>query len=92
MLQTQPFEINDFSGGITDFYVNGPPNQGQRMDNLIILNNKSMVMRAGSEVDDTANDLLPAGNVKINEIINFNNSTHLMVNSAKKIYFRNPSA
>lgn len=91
MLQTQPYEIKDFSGGKTDFYVNGPPNQGQEFDNLIILNNQSMLMRSGSEVDDVDDDTIPAGVAKITELINFNNSAHLLVVSAKKIYYRNPS-
>lgn len=92
MIQTQPLEVSDFSGGITDFFVNGPANQGEVVDNLLILNNKSLMMRPGSVVDDTANGVIPAGNARINEIINFNNSQHLLVNSAKKFYYRNPSA
>lgn len=91
-LETSPITVDDFSGGKTDFYVNGKPSSGQVFDNLLILNNRSFIVRPGSEIDDEIEDVIPAGNTKINEIINFNNSAHLLVNSAKKLYYRNPSA
>lgn len=92
MIQTQPLEVNDFSGGITDFYVNGRPNQAQVADNVVILNNRSLLMRSGSVVDDTLNDLIPSGTNRIGDLINFNFNSHLLVQSEKEIFYRNPSA
>lgn len=92
MIQTQPLEINDFSAGITDFYVNGPLNAIQKGDNVVVLTNKSLMMRPGSEIDDIAHDKIPAGNQRVGELINFNNNDTLLVQSSKNIYFRNPSS
>lgn len=92
MISTQPLALDDFSGGITDHYVNGRPNQAQKMTNLLVLNNKSAMMAPGSELDDTTNPAIPAGNQRIGELINFNNNNALLVQSAKRIYYRDPSA
>lgn len=92
MIQTKPFELTDFSGGITDHYVNGNLNAYQEADNFIVLNNKTLLQRPGSEVDDVTNAQIPAGIQRIGLLINMNNNSNLLVQSAKKIYFRNPSA
>lgn len=90
---TQPLEIDDFSGGMTDDYINAATNRGQAFDNVFILPNKKLLSRWGSELDDdSANAQIPAGNQRIGALINYNNSSNLFVQSAKKIYYRNTSA
>lgn len=49
MIQTQPLEIDDFTGGITDFFVDGRPDQGEAMDNLFLNPNRKPFTRWGSE-------------------------------------------
>lgn len=90
-LQSQVFEVNDFSGGMTDHYVNGAPNRGQVVDNLVALPDKSLILRPGSELDDVDDPQIPAGNQRIGAIINYNNSEKLFVQSAKQLYYRDPS-
>jgi hypothetical protein len=91
-LQSTTLEVNDFSGGITDHYVNGRPNTAEDMDNLIVLPDKSAMLRPGSELDDEDNPQIPVGNQRIGQLINYNNDEKLFVVSAKKFYYRNPSA
>src|SRR3990167_1335346 len=92
MLNVQPLEVNDFSGGITDYYINAAPNRAQTMDNLFILPNRSVKSRSGSVLDDETNDTIPSGNIRIGALINYNNSAHLLVQSEENIYYRNTSA
>lgn len=92
-IATQQLEVDDFSGGMTDHYINAPMNRGQRFDNLFILPNKKLLSRWGSELDDdSVNAQIPAGNQRIGTLINYNNSSTLFVQSAKKFYYRNTSA
>ncbi len=90
---TKPLEFSDFSGGMTDNYINCPLNRGQFFDNLFILENKKIRSRWGSDLDvDDANAQIPAGNQRIGALLNYNNSARMYVQSAKKFYYRNPSA
>lgn len=85
-LQSQTLEVNDFSRGITDHYVNG--NAAEEMDNLVVLPDRSAILRPGSELWDEDNAQITAGNQRIGQIINYNNSEKLFVQSAKKFYYR----
>lgn len=49
MMETQPLEVDDFTGGITDFFIDGRPDQGEKMDNLFITPNRKPFTRWGSE-------------------------------------------
>lgn len=85
-------EVKDFSGGITDNFINAPPNRAETLDNFILLNNKSLLLRPGSDIDDSVNDILPVGAQRIGALLNYNNSDALLVQTADRIYYRNPSA
>ncbi len=91
-LELTPYRIDDFSGGITDHFINGALNRGERCDNLYILQNKSIMTRGGSEIDDATNYAIPSGQQRISGLLNYNNSEKLFVQSAQKIWYRNPSA
>lgn len=56
-LQIQPWDIDDFSGGMTDNYLDGRKNQYQYADNFVITDNKKLLTRGGSQVSDTTNYL-----------------------------------
>lgn len=88
----QPFEVNDFSGGISDdVYLQNPTNS-KELDNFTIKSDKSLDSRAGSEIDDLVNFQIPAGIQRIGTLINYNNSDKMFVHSNKRFYYRNPSA
>lgn len=94
MIQVGPMEINDFSGGITEHIFDPSNNKSEILDNMFIISNKSAQTRPGSVVDVTTNadSRIPAGNQRIGDLINYDNNNALLVRSAKKIYYRNPTA
>jgi len=49
MIETQPLAVEDFSFGLTDFWLDGDPREAKTIDNLIITKNKKMRTRYGSE-------------------------------------------
>lgn len=88
----QPFETNDFSFGINDDPFETDSRYSIELDNFIIEPDKSIKSRYGSVVEDTTNPQIPSGIKRIGELINYDNSTKLFVQSEKKFYYRNPSA
>lgn len=87
-----PMEVNDFSGGKTDNLYWQDPRRAMTIDNLLIKSDRTLDDRPGSVIDDLDEPLIPAGNQKINTLINYANSDKMFVHSAKKFYYRNPSA
>lgn len=88
----QPLEVVDLSGGITDNLYWQDTRRAKTIDNLLTKSDRSLDDRPGSVVDDLANPQIPSGVQRIGTLINYNNSDKLFVHSAKKLYFRNPSA
>lgn len=87
-----PFEVNDFSGGLTDNVYLQDQKRAAALENLQIVSDKSLLSRPGSVVDDLVNPQIPAGIQRVGAIINYNNNDKLFIQSAKKVYYRNPSA
>lgn len=85
----QPLEVIDFSGGMTENYLAGPPNCGQLFDNLLINNNRKPFTRFGSVVDDTANGQIPGGVKRIGFM--WFQDTQRMEQSERFIYYNNGS-
>jgi len=50
VIDTQPLEVTDFTLGITDYFIDGAPTQGEQMDNFFINPNRKLVTRWGSEL------------------------------------------
>ncbi len=94
MIQVGPMEVNKFSGGLADDIFNNTPDRAQILDNFVILSNETPQTRPGSVVDELSvgNGRIPAGNQRIGTLINYDNNSQLLVQSAKKFYYRNPAA
>lgn len=92
MLTPQDLTVDDFSGGITDFYIGAAKNRAQIQDNLLVLNNKKTRSRGGSIIDnnDPAQDAIPLGNERIGALINYHNSDYLFVQSLNYFFYRDP--
>lgn len=88
----QPFEVDDFSLGISDDSFEKDPRYSTELDNFDIEADGSLISRAGSLVEDTTNPQIPSGQKRIGAIINYDNDTKLLVQSEQNIYYRNPSA
>jgi hypothetical protein len=84
----QSLELEDFSGGVTDYYLNAPPNKLKSCDNLLINVYPQMgkpFTRPGSRLFDASHPQIPAGAQRINTCFFYKNV--LYVQSAQKIYF-----
>jgi len=73
MIQTNPAQLDDFTGGITDFPIDGAQNKYEEADNLIITVNGKLRTVNGSAFLDESKPQLPTGNQRINALINFEN-------------------
>jgi hypothetical protein len=66
-IETKPLEVIDFTGGITDYFIDGPITHYEQADNLFINVNKKLITRPGSEVYH--NEQLPLGVFRVNSLI-----------------------
>lgn len=78
-------KIDDWSGGITDHYVNGPLNRSQRLNNFLVNRNRKPVERPGSDIFDESYYQIPAGASRVGRIHYFDSI--LFQQSARAIYF-----
>lgn len=88
----RPFPVTDFSGGITDNFVNAELRQSEEVDNFLILENKSLIQRPGSTVLDAVNAPIIPNGLRIGTLINYDKDSELFYQAADKLYFRNPDA
>jgi hypothetical protein len=87
----QPLEISDFSGGITDNVFEGKLNCSYILDNFSITQDKKILSRPGSTVDDTAHAIIPPGNNRVGTLINYARNDKLFVQSGKQFFYRSGS-
>jgi hypothetical protein len=88
----QPFEVTDFSGGITDHtFDQSLSNRASVLDNFLIGGDRKPESRYGSEVDDLTNPEIPSGE-RICAFLNYANNDKLMYQSSRSIFYRKPSA
>lgn len=59
MISSQPFEVRDFTGGLTDKFIQGQPNQYMQADNFILTTDGKLATRPGSVIIDSVNYRLP---------------------------------
>lgn len=86
MMQMQPFEINDFSGGITDDYIDGRPNQSRFFDNFLLETNKRPYSRPGSDFLYETDPQIPSGQQRIAALMNFDEDT-LLINAIRRVFY-----
>ena len=68
--QIQPLEFTDFSGGITENYVQGDPRRYKDADNMFITVDKKLEERGGFIIDGAASYLLPGSQGRVNGYFN----------------------
>lgn len=87
-IPTRPFPLEDFSGGMTDYYLNGPLNKYQRADNLLIVKYGEvgkLYTRPGSELYDEDYYQIPAGAQRVGTLKYF--GSQVFYQSARKFYY-----
>lgn len=88
----QPFEVTDFSLGITDDPFEKDPRYSVELDNYNITPDQSLEMREGSVIEDEDAPQIPSGEKRIGALINYDNDSNLLVQSERNVYYRNPSS
>jgi len=83
---TRAWEVSDFSGGKTDNYRDGRPNQGKEYQNLLITDNKKIKVRPGSEIQDATYPQIPAGNQRIGQLVS--HQDELFIQAGREVYYR----
>jgi len=87
MYQFQPaLEVSDFSGGMTDNYIDTALNRFQIGDNLLIEKNKKLLSRNGTIIYDVDNEQIPAGNQRVGVLFK-HPADQLFVQSARNLYY-----
>jgi hypothetical protein len=89
MLETRSIQISDFAGGITDYPFDAPLTQAEQLDNFIINPNRKAIMRPGSDFYATGMELLPDGNVRINNLVPVYTDEIFYAVVAQKVYHPN---
>lgn len=85
MIETQPLELEDFSGGITDNYIDGAPNAYFEADNFIVTFNKKLYTRPGSLILSEENPQIPTGAVRIGALIPFEGTLLVQSRSEERV-------
>jgi len=80
---TRPLEVIDFTGGVTDYFIDGRANQYQMADNLFIDPNRKLVTRNGSEL--FLNSPLPTGIQRIHTMF-FLEDTLIVMSGNRAFY------
>lgn len=88
----QPFEVTDFSGGITDDIYQQDYKKCAELNNFTLGSDGKPISRPGSEIENINFPQIPVGNQRIGTLINYNNNDTLFVHSARHVYYRNPAS
>lgn len=76
-----PLEVNNFSGGITDYPLQGAPNRAEKLDNFLITQDSKLIVRDGYKKPDTFTSN-PFGNQKIDEFLTIESKEKLLALSS----------
>lgn len=87
-----PYEVTDFSAGITDDIYLQDPKFCRSLDNFTLKSDRTPDSRDGSVIEDETNSQLPTGVQRVGALINYANSDKLFYQSGRDIFYRNPSA
>jgi hypothetical protein len=87
-----PFEIQNFSGGITDDVFEQDYTSSASIDNFVVTSDQRLKTRPGSVIDDDTNGQIPAGISRVSALINYKNNDQLFYVNQNHVYYRDPSA
>lgn len=77
--------IRDFSGGKTDYYIDGEINTAQHVDNVLVQKNRTLIQRPGSLIYDADNPQVPTGNDRVDNLIYFGDQ--LFARTGRKLHY-----
>lgn len=88
-LQIQPLEVNDFSGGMTDYYLQGDTKRYQRANNFWINVDKMLEVRWGSVGFDTSGNHKLARKARVDAFLLFDQGQELLTVQARDVLYLN---
>jgi hypothetical protein len=77
--EQQTLTVEDFTGGMTDFYFNGAQNEYQKAENFLLTPDGKLKTRMGSTINNALVYQTPAGNAKVNEMFCYEDQLFLSV-------------
>lgn len=77
----EPLEVTDFSGGITDYPLQGATTRAERMDNFLITQDKKLVERDGYKLPSTFDSTPFTDSPKIDKLLTIENREKLLAMS-----------
>lgn len=91
-VQTQPFEVSDFSGGITDHILGGDPRRSAKLHNFLITVDKQLESRPGYQTGlGLSNDFqLPSGKQRVTNLFTVIEEQYLFGQSGRNLYWYDP--
>jgi len=89
-LPAQPYQVSDFSGGMTENFIGGGPTRYMAADNFLVTVDKKLEERYGSVLFGS-NYQLPSGNTPVNALIPHDVEQFLLGVACPNIYVLNPS-
>lgn len=89
----QPLEISDFSGGLTENYLQGDPRRYQYADNLLITIDKKLRQRQGFNILGSTSYYIPSANfTRINGLFAVHNEDVVLAEAGRDIFYLNASS
>lgn len=87
MIQLQTYQVADFSGGITDKFVDAPPNAAQTCDNLEVTINRKILSRPGSRLYNVSHPKpVTSETSRVSNLIGYDNDTDLLAVVNKRLF------
>lgn len=86
MLLAQPYPITDFSGGITDNFIQAVANRYMKADNFIVTVDRKLECRYGSQILPSPNYILPSGNARVGALINYDQEAAIFAQCGPYMY------
>jgi hypothetical protein len=84
----ESFEVDDFSGGETDYYLMGNKQRYHKACNFLINADKKLEVRPGSQgFDLKLNHILPGSPTRVGAFLYYNTKRELLVQQAQNIYY-----
>lgn len=88
---SQPLELSDFSGGITENFLDGDPRRYQYGDNFLITNDKKLRVRpAFVPLGNGVSATFPTGQQRMTSLFSWINESLLVGQSEKSFYTYDP--
>lgn len=81
----QSLEVSDFSGGVTDNFVDAPTNKYQLADNFVISDDNSLTTRPGREIYDSSYYQIPAGSSRLQTLADV--ESQLFQHNQRNVYY-----